>query len=192
VIGWRVEEELVNWNWDPAKRSQKRTYAGASSSKRTKSTPKRQQMQHQPPLVGRHPSAPVASWQQPSWSRGEEVGHAMQTKPKVSPEFVHWDRGEEDNEASLDAAGALGGEGTVDSWRRMLNEEPGSAVREPDALEEMIAARGPWLNVLSTSGAAGSGAAAAAEEDEQHETGVSRVRWSGASFFLAHQACDPD
>ena len=179
---------MVNWNWDPAKKSQKRTYAGASSSKRTKSTPKRQQIQHQSdPLAGRHPSPPFASWQQPSRSRGEQVGHAMQTKPKGSPEFVHWDRGDAQNEASLDAAGALGGEGTLDSWRRMLNEEPRSAVREPDAPEGMTAAMGPWQNVLSTSGAA-----AAAEEYEQHETGVSCVRWSGASFFLAHQACDPD
>jgi hypothetical protein len=119
---------------------------------------------------------------------------AMQTKAKVSlsPEFVHWDRGEAENEASLDAARALGGEGTLSSWRRMLKEEAGSAVREPDAFEEMLVASGPWQNVLSTNGAAGSGAAAAAEEDEQDETGVSCVRWSGASFFLAHQACDPD
>ena len=116
VIGWRFEEELVNWNWNPEQKGKKRT--GAASSRRSaKTATKRQQKS-----TGVQKLSPGQGEQFYPWD--SSIDPVVEADDGALRDVVQADDG-----VLHDTEGFLGSEEPQDAWRDMLTDmdtPPGS------------------------------------------------------------------
>lgn len=124
VIGWRFEEELVNWNWNPEQKGKKRT--GAASSRRSaKTATKRQQKS-----TGVQKLSPGQGEQFYPWD--SSIDPVVEADDGALRDVVQADDG-----VLHDTEGFLGSEEPQDAWRDMLTDPGTCAVRERGVAEEM-------------------------------------------------------